>query len=162
MQLDGGYPQRDGALDLPPVGVNEEREANAGVAERSNRRFEALGVGEEVEPALGGDFLALLWDNRDLVRAQSERDRRHLRGGGHFEVQRGTDDAGQRIDVRILDVAAIFPQVHGDAICAGVLTNLRGGDRIGISRPTGLPQRGDVIDVDEEALRGHLCGHDIP
>jgi hypothetical protein len=56
------------------------------------------------------------------------------------------------MDIRILDVAAIFPEVGRNTVGAGLLAEGRRGDRIRIGAPPGLPDGGHVVDVDVETL----------
>src|SRR6185503_3930280 len=54
----------------------------------------------------------------------------------------------QGLDVPILDVAAVLPQMHGDSVGAGGLADRGRLDGIWVRRPTRLPKRGHVVDVD--------------
>ena len=54
-------------------------------------------------------------------------------------------------------MASVFPQVRGDAIRAGVLAEARRGYGIGVCDTSRLSERRDVIDVDVQALVGHLA-----
>ena len=56
------------------------------------------------------------------------------------------------MDVDILHVPPVFPEVGGDPIGAGLFTEYGGGDRIRLGASARLPDRGDVIDVYVEAL----------
>ena len=103
---------------------------------------------QDVEPALGGALLALLRHQRHHVRLDLARDAHHLVGGGHLEVEHAAHRLAQQAHVAILDVAAIFAQVHGDAVGAGELDERRRPHRIGIGGAARLAQRRDVIDVD--------------
>ena len=82
----------------------------------------------------------------------------HLVGRGHLEVEHAAHGLAQEAHVAILDVAAIFAQVHGDAVGAGELDERRRPHRIGIRGAARLAQRGDVIDVDVE-LHAHGYTH---
>ena len=73
-----------------------------------------------VEPALGRALLALLGDDAGGVRAVAQRDREHLLGRRHLEVQRQVDLGHQPVDVVVGDVAAVLAQVGGDAVGAGL------------------------------------------
>ena len=72
-----------------------------------------------VEPALGGALLAPLGHDAGGVGAMRERDRQHLLGRRHLEVERQRDLGAQARDVVVGDVAAILAQMRGDAVGAG-------------------------------------------
>ena len=56
----------------------------------------------------------------------------------------------------ILDVPAVLAQMRRDTVRAGRLAEERGLEGIGLIGAAGLPNGGDVIDVDVEP---HLCRH---
>ena len=65
----------------------------------------------------------------------------------------------QSFEVVILDMATILAQVHGNTVSAGILRHQGGDDWIGIVGAPGLPQGGDVVNVDPEfQLVGHVSG----
>ena len=112
---------------------------------------ERFGVPRDIESAFGGDLFALFGDERDLVRAEPHGDAEHVLGAGHFEVERDAEGVHEPIDVGILDVPAVFAEVCGDAVGAGALAELGGGDRIRLVGTARLTERRHVIDVDIEA-----------
>ena len=59
--------------------------------------------------------------------------------------------ARRPLDVGVLDVTAVLPQVDGDAIGATLERQASGLERVGIVHPARLAQRGDVVDVHPEA-----------
>jgi hypothetical protein len=54
----------------------------------------------------------------------------------------------ERLDVALLYMPAIFPEMHGDPIGAGFLSQQRSFHRIRDLDAAGLPNRRHVIDVD--------------
>ena len=54
----------------------------------------------------------------------------------------------------LLDMAAVFAQMHGDAIGAGLLGEQRRGHWIGECGQARLAHRGDMIDIDAETNHG--------
>ena len=109
----------------------------------------------DVEPALGRDLLAPLGDERHLVRANSLGDGEHFVGAGHLEIEDGRHRCGESLDVVVLNVAAIFAQVRGDAVGAGALADNGSLNRVRLRAAARLSHRRDVIDVDVEALADH-------
>ena len=69
---------------------------------------------------------------------------------GHFQVQLDGDRLAEDPQVAVLDVAAVLAEVEGDAV--GPAQFGQGGrpDRIGLVGSPGLPDGGDVVDVDAE------------
>ncbi len=92
------------------------------------------------------------------MRAQPFGERDHLGGAGHLEVEHGRDRGSDRVDVRVLNVAAILAQMRGDPVGAGALADGHGVGGNGLAPAACLPHRGDVIDVDVEPLMRHVIG----
>jgi hypothetical protein len=74
----------------------------------------------------------------------------HFVGGGHFQVELDVGEFAQALHVAILDVAAVFAQMHGDAIGAAEVGFNGGPDRVGFVALAGFAHGGDVVDVDAE------------
>jgi hypothetical protein len=113
-----------------------------------------------VEAALGGHFLSALRNQGYLIRAGGDRDCHHLVGTGELEVEICPDAGAQDADVGVLDVAAVFSEVGGDAIHADFLADQGGLDRVGLVSTSRLPERRDVVDVHIKALVA--CSHNRP
>ena len=62
----------------------------------------------------------------------------------------------QTPEVRVLDVAPVLPEVRGDAVGPGFLGQAGGGDGVRLIGASGLPDRGDVVDVDIKTHGGAL------
>ena len=58
-----------------------------------------------------------------------KRDRQHLLGRRHFEVQGQVDLGHQPVDVIVGDVAAVLAQMGGDPVRAGLRRDDRGAHR---------------------------------
>ena len=71
---------------------------------------------DDIEPAFGGDLLAALGHQADVLGARALDDAQHLVGHGSFEVQWHADGGLQARDVVVADVAAVFTQVEGDDV----------------------------------------------
>jgi hypothetical protein len=158
VQFDGMGTQRGGAVYRLQVGIDEERGADPGASQGRDGAREFGNATRDIQAAFRGDFGSLFWYDRHLMGAVTECDGQHFIGAGHFEVERGRDGADQCVEVGVADVAAIFSQVHGDAVAAGVLTPAGRHNRIGMLAAAGIPERGDVVDVDEKTLVHWWCG----
>ena len=109
-------------------------------------------------PAFGGEFLAPLGHQAHRVRLGGKRDAQHVVRRRHLEIQRFRYLRLQPRHIRVADVAAVFPQMRGDAVGAGLDGGQRGAYRIGTRPAARVAQRGDVVDIDTEAQRGKF-GH---
>ncbi len=130
------------------VGIDEEAGADAGGVKSRDAGGHSLRVAEDVQSALGGDLGSLFRNETDLMRHQRDRDVDHLLGERHFQIEDGANRPGESLDVVVLDVAAVFAQVRGDAIGAGVFTQTCRFHRIGFTAAPRLPHGGDVVHVD--------------
>ncbi len=63
------------------------------------------------------------------------------------------------MEVAILNVPTIFPQMDGDSIRAAQFRQDRGPDGIGFIRLARLPQRRDMVDVDTKFRHGNEIGY---
>ena len=105
----------------------------------------------DIEAAFGGALLALLGNEAAGMRQVAKRNRQHLVGGGHLEIERPGQLALEPGDVGIRDVPAILAQVRGDAVGAGFDGQMRGAQRIGMPAAARIADGRDVVDVDAEA-----------
>ena len=105
----------------------------------------------DVEPALRRALLALLGHEAAGMRHVPQRDRQHLLGCRHLEIERPRQLALEARDVVIGDMAPILAQVRGDAVGAGLDGQVGGPHRIGMAAAARVADGGHVIDVDAEA-----------
>ena len=115
-----------------------------------------------VEAALGGALLALLGDDAGGVRAVGERDRQHLLGRRHFQVERDFELRHQPIDIVVGDVAPVLAQMGGDAVGARPGRGEGGADRIGMRAAARVPDGRDMVDIDAEAKVGAHAAFRLP
>ena len=127
-----------GGLDLPRLGGDEQRHADAGLAQLRDPRHQRGALARDVEPALGGALLAPLRHQAGGMRPGLDRDAHHLVGRRHFEIERLGDLRLKARHVVVADVAAILAQMRGDAVGAGLDRDLGGADRIGMRPPRAL------------------------
>ena len=116
-----------------------------------DRGRELLVLAGDIEAAFGGALLAPLGHEADGVRPGLERDRHHLVGRRHLEIERLGDLGLEPRDVVIADVAAVFAQMRGDAVGAGLDRELGRAHRIGMAPAARVAHGRDVVDVDAEA-----------
>ncbi len=109
----------------------------------------------DVEAAFGGALLAPLRHQAGGMRPRLDRDRDHLVGRRHFEVERLGDLGLQARDVVVADMPAILAQMRGDAVGAGLDRELRRLHRIGMRAAARIADGRNVVDVDAKAQMGN-------
>jgi hypothetical protein len=75
-----------GGFDLLGRGIDEQRDADAGLAQIRNERRQPVVLARDAEAAFRGQFGAMLRHQAAGMRPVLQRDREHLLGHGHFEV----------------------------------------------------------------------------
>ena len=105
-------------------------------------------------PPLSGDFLPTFGHHADDFGFELVGEGDDLGRVGHFEIEPGANGLSQFPDVTVLNVAAVFAQMGGDAMSTRLLADQRGRHGVWFadkkSTVTGLPQSGDVVDVNAE------------
>jgi hypothetical protein len=82
----------------------------------------------------------------------------HFIGDGHFEIKPRCDGTANQLDVAILDMPPIFPQVGGDGIGTRLFRFDRRLHRVGIGRAARLAQRRHVVDVHAKPDHSSISG----
>ena len=158
MYFDDRGANRRGGFDLRRLGGDEQRNADAGPAQLSNRCTQQIALTGSIEPAFGRALGPALGNDANGVWLNLAGDRHHLRRCRHFEIERFFDTGLKPRDVVIDDVAAVLAQMRGDAVGASRDRDLGRLDRIWMSSAAGVTQGRDVIDVDTKA-DGMKSGH---
>ncbi len=73
---------------------------------------------------------------------------------GELEVE-DLHGRSKPLDVAVLDMASVFPQMNGDAVGSGRFAQGRGLEGIRLVGSPSLADGGDVIDVDVQSDRSH-------
>ncbi len=154
VELDHRRADRDRCLDLTRLGGDEQRYADAGRPQPGDDRRQRGVLAGDIETAFGRAFFAPLGHQTGGVRRGRERDRDHLLGRRHFQIERFRDLRLEARDVVVADVPAVLAQVRGDAVGAGFDRELRRAHRIRMPSAARVADGGDVIDVDAEAKMG--------
>src|SRR5438046_447289 len=138
VQLDGRGAEVARTLDRIPVRADEEARPNARVVQPRDAVTATCWIMRGVEATLGRGRGAALRDERHLVRPETPGDGEHLVRAGHLEVQYRRDLGCESLDVAVLNVPSVFPQVRGDAVGTGALAEQRGSDGVGLVPTPGL------------------------
>ena len=157
MEFDDRRADGDRGFDLRSIRADEEGDLDASGLERLGRLADAGELAGDVEAAFGRDLFAGLGDEADRGRAEFQREGGHRGRAGHLQVEAHAGNRRDRVDVGVLDVAAVFTEVQGDAVgAAGEGFACEGHDvGLGVRRLVRAPiaclaQRRGVVDVDAE------------
>ena len=131
VKLHNRRPELNGGVDLPGLGIDEERDPDASIQEAPHHRRERVMAARRVEPALGGNLLPALRHDAAGVRPGADRDGGHFLRRRHLKVERRVDLRHDPADILVADVPAVLAQMRGNAIGARLDGNLRRADRIG-------------------------------
>ena len=125
MQLDGIGADLAGGFDLLKLGVDEQRDLDAGAPELGDERGQRGDLARDIEAAFGGDLLPPLRHQARRMRARIKRDRQHLGRHRHFEIERRELGGGQPGDVLVADVTPVLAEMRGDVVGARLDGELR-------------------------------------
>ncbi len=142
-----GAPLSAAASNLNGIGVDKEGYLSPYRGETGNGISHLGQLTGHIQTALGGHLGALLRHQTDEMRLDAAGDADHLFGHRHLQVHSGLDGLAQDLHVAVGDVAAIFTQMHCNAIGPGLFGHERGLYRIRILGATGVAQGGDMVDV---------------
>ena len=135
-------------LDLPQLGVDENRNHDARVLEPLHGAGHGFLVVHDVEAAFRRDLGAAFRHEHRHLGLDATCDADHLVGGRHFEIQPDVRELSQAAHVLVLDVAPVFAQVAGDAVGAAKVSFHRRPHRVRLIGAPRLPHGRDVVDVD--------------
>ena len=80
----------------------------------------------------------------------SQRDRQHLLGRRHFQVERQVGRLLDAPQVLVADMAPVLAQMRGDAVPAAPRHDFGRAHRVRVVAATRIADGGDVVDVDAE------------
>ncbi len=109
----------------------------------------------DIEPTFCSSLGAPLGHQADGTRLGAQRDRHHLIGGRHFQIERLCDFRFQPRDVAVADVTAVLAKIRGHAVRAGGNHQFGGAHRIGMQAAARIADGRDVIDVDAKSEVGN-------
>ena len=111
-----------------------------------------------IEPAFGGQLFTLFRDETTKYRFNLFGNTEHFFGDGHFQIESGINRLRQQGNVAVFNVATVFPQMHGDAVCACAFCYIRSMHRIGLRGTTRISQRSDMININAKQNIFHSQG----
>jgi hypothetical protein len=155
MELDGIGTHFSCSFDLRGLGIDKQRNLNAGAPQFGDKGAERIDLACRIESAFRGQFLAPFRHETAGVRARPKPDLKHFRGDGHFEIERRKTRCGEPGDVIVTDVTAILAQMGRDVIGTRLHRELCRVQRIGMMSAPRIPQGCNMIDVDAETDGSH-------
>jgi len=150
VEFHDGSAKAQGGFDLPLGRLDEQADADAGVAEPVDIISEVVVLSGGIEPTLGCALLAPFRDDAGGVRLMAQRDFEHFLGRCHLEVQRKGDLRHQPVDVLVGDVPPVFAEMSGDSVGAGIRGDVCRTDGVGMRAAARVPDGRDMVDIDAE------------
>lgn len=98
------------------IGIDEQRDQNARLRQALNRHAHFVQLAGDVQAAFGGHFFTFFRHQAAEVRLQLNGDVQHLVGHRHLQIHARLDGLAQQAHIAVGDVAAIFAQMHGNAV----------------------------------------------
>ena len=120
MDFDHWRPKPRRHLDLIGSGGDEERHANARPHQLGDHGRKHIVLAHDIEPAFGRELRPSLGHKANRMWLRLERNRNHLLGGRHLEIERLADLGLEARHVVIADMAAILTQMRRDAVGTGL------------------------------------------
>ena len=151
MKFDRRRADRAGRFDRLELRFDEQRHDDAGAAQFGHEWSQMVVTADHVEAAFGGALGAPLRHQARGMRFDRECDVEHLLGRRHFEIERLRNGGLDPRHIFVADVTAVFAQMRGDAIGAGVDGEFGGAQRIRHVAAARIAQSRDMIDVDAKA-----------
>lgn len=168
VQFDELGTRSGGRLHLGGIGINEKTDLDTGILHAPGRLPDEGFATKDVQSTFGRHFGPLFGNQTDNVRLDLQGDVDDFRLESHLEIQPGPDGFAESEDVTINNVTPILSEMGGNSVGPGVLSGEGGGDGIGFAliatAITGLPQGGNVVDIDAEFehFRGGSWGAGAP
>ena len=145
-----GAPTPCGRLDLPRIGIDEQRDFRTAAAQPLHRLANARLLAGDIQTTLCGQLLAGFRYQADMLRPQLLGKGQHRLSDTHLEIHPRLQGVLHHQHIAFLDMSTVLAQVHGNAVRACLFGVQRGLDRVRIAGAAGLAQGGDMVDVDTE------------
>ena len=140
-----------GGFDLFRRRIDEQRHANAALAQPRNIRRQMVMLARHVEAALRRQLLAALRYEAAGMRQEFERESKHLGGGGHLQIERVTQRGFEARDVVIPDMTPVLAQMRGNAVRSRLDGEFGRAQRIGMAAAARIPDGRHMVDIHAEA-----------
>ena len=141
-------------VELAAVRLDEQRDADARLAELAHEALQVIVPAGRVEPAFGGALLAPLRHDAGGMRPMPERDRQHLVGRRHLEIERQRD---QSVHQPLMSLSVMCRRssrrcaVMPSAPACSAISAARTGS--GSAPAARVPHGRHMVDVDAETER---------
>ena len=118
MQFNRQRANRRRRFNLRRIGFNEDGNAHISGTQSRHRFAQEWPGAQHIQPAFRGQLRALFRHKAAIGRANAFREGNHLLGRRHFKIQGCRDLGADTLHITVLDVAAIFTQMHRNPIRA--------------------------------------------
>ena len=132
VELDHFHAKFTRGIDLFQSWIDKETHANARSVQPLDGGFQLSAMRNHIEAAFGCHFFAFFRNEAGFVRHDAQGDIDNFWRVAHFEIQFCDDVVTQPLDIGILNVTTVGPEMGDDALCASALTNGRRRHRIGL------------------------------
>jgi len=154
VEFDGVDGESLGRADLGRVWIEKQADGYPRFAELIDSLADTITLPADIEASFRGHFLAPFRDKRHLIRPRATADGQHVCFTRQFEIQLDDNGFPNDLQVAILNVPPVFPQMERDAIGTAELCQHGRPGRIGLVGSPRLADGGDVIDVDAKVGHG--------
>ena len=138
---------RGSRFNLRRIGFNEDGNAHIRSAQPRKRFAQKRPGAQHIKPAFRGQLRAFFRHNAAIGRANTFRESHHFLGRRHFEIHGCRNLGTDAFHIAVLDVAAVFAQMHGNAISAGLHRNAGSLHRAGMHATARIAQRRHMINI---------------
>ena len=146
-------------LNLLRIRINEEACFDSGGIHRVDHARDLVAMFHDIEAAFCRNFLAAFRHKTHRMGLQLKSEFGHRRRACHLKIEPRRLRSAQSKNILVLDMPAVFPQMHRDSIGPGLFATKSQFNRIGLDIPAesraglpvaGLPQGGRMVDIDTE------------
>ena len=111
VQFNHGSAHVAGGTDLRRVGINEQRNTNAGGLQLLHSSLDLVQMTDHIQTTFGSQFSTVFGNQADIVRFDTAGNVQHFGGDGAFQIHPGTQYGAQGLDVGILNMTPVFTQM---------------------------------------------------
>ena len=150
MKFANACPDACSRFDLRQLGIDEYAGHDPRLGKLRDHLAQARFLRSDVQAPFRGDLVPPLRYEHRHFRLQFARDRDHLIGRRHLEIELDVGELTQAPHVLVLDMPAVFAQMDRDAVRTAQMGFDCGPHWIRLVGAARLAQCGDMVDVDAE------------
>ena len=147
MQFNRRRANRRRSFNLRRIGFDENRNTHIGGAKPRHGFAQRWPGAQHIQAAFRGQLRAFFRHKAAIGRANTFREGDHFLGCRHLKIHGCRDLGTNTLYIAVLDMAAIFTQMHRNAISAGLHRNARSLHRAGMHATARIAQRRHMINI---------------